>query len=145
VRRMCGRSGRGAQQRGDEVGEADGDGGAPVGAPPRGSAATERHRPRYAPRHGADANAISTAGGAALRLTASDPPAPRLDLVRARAQRQTPLDNAQTAVECHRPRTLWKPTAPPILLPSGGRNATQSSGGLVPFKWGPADAYLGST
>jgi hypothetical protein len=107
------------EQRGDEVAEADGDDGAPVGAPPRGSAASERHRPRYAPRHGPDANAIFTAADAALRLTASYPPAPRLDLVRARALRQTPLDNAQTAVECHRAGTFWKPTAPSILLLSG--------------------------
>lgn len=102
------------EQRGDEVAEADGHGGAPVGAPPRGPPASKRHRPRYAPRHGADANAIPTAADSALLLTASDSPAPRLNL--ARAPRPAQLNNAQTAVDCQRPRSFWNPTAPPNLL-----------------------------
>jgi len=52
-----GGGGEGAEheQRGDEVAEADCHGDATVGAPPCGRPAPERHRPRYAPRHGAAA------------------------------------------------------------------------------------------
>jgi hypothetical protein len=52
-----GGGGEGAEheQRGDEVAEADCHGDATVGAPACGRATPERHRPRYAPRHGAAA------------------------------------------------------------------------------------------
>jgi hypothetical protein len=60
----------GHEQRGDEVGHAEGDGGAPAGAPPRcgGRAATEPQGPHHGVTGGAGGGGITVTPRAASRL-----------------------------------------------------------------------------
>lgn len=133
-----GEGGEGAEheQRGDEVGEADGHGDAPVREPPRRrGAATERRSPRYSPRHveADSAAAIPTAAGAALRSPAAAPDsrAPRL-LDLARGRRSTRRAGRYAALQPRSRRAAAK-----VLVEASGIPAGQGTS-LSPFSFGPS-------
>lgn len=117
-----GGGGEGAEheQRGDEVPYADGHGDAPVGAPPRGRAAPERHRPRYAPRHGATSAAAAIPTDATLVSDSRAPP-PRSRT--SAAPHETPMANALDRRRRCGARSLSNPAAaqdfaPPLVAAS---------------------------
>ena len=101
-----GGGGEGAEheQRGDEVAKADCHGDATVGAPPCGRPAPERHRPRYAPRHGAAAAAAIPTDAALLCLDLARAPHRARHQLPMRWLRSTDADAAMQGTSGIRPR-----------------------------------------